>query len=115
MPFEECCGVMLGEGGRVNKLVRLPNIAANKHSGYEMDSVSLVRVLSRYYAVGKLVALYHSHPLGSEAVLSYIDLVQITYPDVMYVVCAPITLWTITIRAYYLQEAQAIEVPVVIS
>ncbi|WP_260927480.1 M67 family metallopeptidase [Novosphingobium sp. 9] len=62
----ECCGLLLGEGDRIDSLVPAPNVAATPETHFEIDPVVLLAAhrRARESAAAQIVGYYHSHPNG---------------------------------------------------
>ena len=58
----ECCGMLAGRDGRVTKLYRITNVAADPYIQYRMDSQELLDVTREIDDSGwDVLAIYHSH------------------------------------------------------
>ena len=70
---EEACGLVLEEAGRI-WAVELPNVAADRRRGFELDPGAVVDWLGRTEGPGSLRirGVWHSHP-DAPAVLSGAD------------------------------------------
>lgn len=61
----ECCGILLGEGERVTRLVPAQNIHPSPHTHFEIDPRALIDAHREARAGGpQVVGYYHSHPHG---------------------------------------------------
>lgn len=65
--FEECCGLLLGDGNGVSELRLTQNVAKNPLSHFEIDPAALI-LAEREARQGGLTILgyFHSHPNGLE-------------------------------------------------
>ncbi len=68
-PPVEVCGVLAGERGttrdRVSEPVRVPNVAADPRSRYELDPEATLGAVDDVESGGdEVVGFYHSHPEG---------------------------------------------------
>ena len=69
----ECCGIMLGTGGRVDALAPAPNVHPAPERHFEIDPQALIDAHRAAREGGpEVVGYYHSHPVG-EAVPSSTD------------------------------------------
>ena len=83
----ECCGLLVGDGKRIDFAVPLPNIAADR-ARYRIDDVAhieLRRMLRRFVPQTAIVGVYHSHPAGG-AWPSATDIAEAFYPEWAYVI-----------------------------
>ena len=61
----ECCGLLLGRGGRIDRAVHAANIAADPLRHFEIDPAALIAAHRAARAGGpELIGYYHSHPQG---------------------------------------------------
>jgi proteasome lid subunit RPN8/RPN11 len=61
----ECCGLLLGAGKRIDAVSTAANIAENPARRFEIDPVALLAAHKSARAGGpELVGYYHSHPDG---------------------------------------------------
>jgi proteasome lid subunit RPN8/RPN11 len=61
----ECCGLLLGAGKRIDAVRPAANIAENPARRFEIDPVALLAAHKSARAGGpELVGYYHSHPEG---------------------------------------------------
>jgi proteasome lid subunit RPN8/RPN11 len=84
---EECCGLLLGSGGRIEYAVRLANISASRRR-YRIDDaehIELRKWLRRVAPSLAIVGVYHSHP-ASPAEPSDTDVRRALYPEWLYVI-----------------------------
>lgn len=62
---EECCGLLLGQGGRIDDLRASANLAADRRRHFEIDPQILIDAHRAARAGGPgLIGYYHSHPNG---------------------------------------------------
>ncbi|HLO20292.1 MAG TPA: M67 family metallopeptidase [Sphingomicrobium sp.] len=81
----ECCGLLLGEGSRIDEAVRTPNLRASP-SAYLIDPAAHFASLRRVRAEGRqIVGAYHSHT-HSPAVPSASDMRESHYPEFVHVI-----------------------------
>jgi proteasome lid subunit RPN8/RPN11 len=65
-PAHEVCGLLLGEGDRIDRIVPTANVAADPTRWFEIDPVALFAALRAERAGGpRVIGHYHSHPNGS--------------------------------------------------
>lgn len=87
---EEICGLLGGVGRQVLMVFPAENVAPDRASRYEVDPQALIDALHELEAWGsELVAIYHSHPPGVEAVPSAADVREARYPGVVHVIIMP--------------------------
>lgn len=61
----ECCGLLLGQGTRIDSAVAAANIAADPLRHFEIDPAALIAAHRAARAGGpELIGYYHSHPQG---------------------------------------------------
>ena len=64
----ECCGLLLGNGGVVERLVLTNNVAANPFCEFEIDPSALfVAVKRQRQGDTAILGYFHSHPNGLAA------------------------------------------------
>jgi proteasome lid subunit RPN8/RPN11 len=81
----ECCGLLLGKGSRIDEAVRTPNLRASP-SAYLIDPAAHFACLRRVRAEGRqIVGAYHSHT-HSPAVPSASDRRESHYPEFVHVI-----------------------------
>lgn len=80
----EACGVLLGVGREVRRVMPIRNVADDPLRQYRMDERELARVIG---GVGGLqvVAFYHSHPNG-EPLPSPMDMARAAYPSTPFLI-----------------------------
>jgi desampylase len=62
---EECCGLLLGEGERIEAAVPAANVAADRLRRFEIDPASLFAAHKAARDGGpQVLGYYHSHPHG---------------------------------------------------
>jgi desampylase len=67
-PDEEICGLLLGKGLRVERLMPCRNVSAMPAHSFELDPRALVAAHREARAGGpEIVGHYHSHPVGPAA------------------------------------------------
>jgi proteasome lid subunit RPN8/RPN11 len=65
-PAHEVCGLLLGEGYRIDRIVPTANVAADPARWFEIDPAALFAALRAERAGGpRVIGHYHSHPNGS--------------------------------------------------
>lgn len=61
----ECCGLLLGQGERIEQAVPAANVAADPERRFEIDPAALLAAHKAARAGGpEIVGYYHSHPDG---------------------------------------------------
>lgn len=82
---DECCGLLAGRGGRVERLYRGVNADRSPYT-YRLDPLDQLRIFREIDAEGlELLAIYHSHT-QSPAYPSRTDVAKAYYPDAVYVI-----------------------------
>jgi len=80
---EEVCGWLAGEGGRVERIYPVPNVA---ESGFRMHPEAQLSAMRKIREAGlDLVGTYHSHP-RTPARPSARDLQLGSYPDCLHLI-----------------------------
>jgi desampylase len=61
----ECCGLLLGEWGRVSDIVRTDNVSSSPERNFEIDPAVLIS-FEKEARTGKqsILGYFHSHPNG---------------------------------------------------
>ena len=63
---QECCGLLLGEGNRIEQAQPAANVAADPHRQFEIDPSALIAAHRAARAGGPaILGYYHSHPVGA--------------------------------------------------
>ena len=107
----ECCGLLLGDGRKVQFAVAAPNRARGR-SRYELDPkthIDVRRVLRGVAPVLTIVGVYHSHPAGP-AVPSPTDVSEAAYADWIHVIVA-LRGRRATVRAFRIRHGRVTGVP----
>lgn len=78
----ECCGVLFGRNGIVQRAQPVPNIADDPRTGFYMDEAGLAAAL---LGGEPLLGFYHSHP-KSDPLPSPADLQAAVYPDAIHLI-----------------------------
>ncbi len=64
----ECCGLLLGLGGRIERAVPAANVHPDPQRHFEIDPVALIAAHKAARAGGpEVLGYYHSHPNGRPA------------------------------------------------
>lgn len=63
---DECCGVLLGDGRRIDQIIPAPNVADNPQVRFEIDPRTLITAhrSARGDGARAVIGYYHSHPAG---------------------------------------------------
>ncbi|MGQ0569610.1 MAG: Mov34/MPN/PAD-1 family protein [Armatimonadota bacterium] len=81
----ECCGLLAGRGGRVERLFRGQNVDRSPYT-YRLDPQEQLRFFKTIDAEGlELLGIYHSHT-QSPAYPSRTDVARAFYPDALHVI-----------------------------
>lgn len=82
----EACGIIGGTGERAERIIPVPNAAADPLHHYRLNDADFVRAIYDLEAAGlELIGFYHSHPTG-DALPSATDVRLATYPDSAYLI-----------------------------
>jgi desampylase len=101
---EECCGLLIARGGRVDEAIPLANQAADKQRRYEIDPADYLAAIKRCRGTDAIViGAYHSHP-RSEPLPSETDR-AVAFSDFIYVISGPVDgSAALSTRAYRLRD-----------
>jgi proteasome lid subunit RPN8/RPN11 len=108
---KECCGLLIGEGRRVDFAVPLSNVDPNPIVGFRIDPaehIAVRRIVRRLTPALSIVGVYHSHP-RSAAVPSPRDIAECHYPDWIFVIVGRAGR---SVRAYRLRAEGPAVVPI---
>ncbi len=84
----ECCGVIIGEGIRVEQIVPVPNVANDPEHHYHMDDKTLLEMMFQTQRQNlEVIGFYHSHP-RTDPIPSQEDVLHAHYPDMAYVIAS---------------------------
>lgn len=104
----ECCGLLLGRGGRTERVVPGTNVDRSPVT-YNMDPQELYQAHRLMEAEGlDLAAIYHSHP-RTRAFPSSTDVAKAMYPDATYVIISLQDAAHPEVRAFRILEGQVSE------
>jgi proteasome lid subunit RPN8/RPN11 len=79
-----------------------------------MEPLAQIQAMTEIDDAGlELTAIFHSHPRGS-ATPSPTDVVEAYYPQALYLICTPNERNQWHSRAFYIQNGQVSEVPILI-
>ena len=85
----ECCGLLIGSGGRIDRAVPLRNRAADPLCRYEIDPRDFLAALKQCRGTGDaVVGAYHSHPRSSVEP-SESDRAE-AFGDFLYLIAGPV-------------------------
>ena len=66
--MREVCGLLLGEGERIDDIIPAQNVAADAARSFEVDpAVQFAAIRAARAGATAVVGCYHSHPSGSTA------------------------------------------------
>jgi proteasome lid subunit RPN8/RPN11 len=106
----ECCGVLGGRDGAVERVYPVPNAASDPRSRYEMEPSELWAARCRVRAEGlDVVGFYHSHPRTPASPSTY-DIERAYYPETVYVIVGIES--EAGVRAYRIVSGRADEIAV---
>ena len=81
----ECCGLIGGDSEKASSIYALRNVAANATVAYEAAPEDLFAAQRQMRERGEqLLAIYHSHPRGTEPQPSETDVRLAFYPQAIY-------------------------------
>jgi len=104
----ECCGVLAGRDGRVEKLFRAVNAEKSPYR-YNVDPQDLLRIYRECDANGwDFLAIYHSHT-HTEAYPSPTDARLAAWPDSIYIIVSLAEPENPVLRAFRIQEERVSE------
>jgi len=108
----EVCGLVAGRDGTAVAVHAGRNISPTPTVAYELDDVTLARMIAFQDDGLELVAIYHSHPHGP-AEPSPTDIRLAFYPESLYII------WSLTdqgepvLRGFRIAQGQVVEVSLV--
>jgi len=109
----ECCGLLTGRTGRVERVVRGTNVDRSPYT-YLMDPREQLAAFKAMEVDGQeLVAIYHSHP-QTPAYPSKTDVARAHYPDTLYLIVSLQDRSAPVLRAYQIMNGQITEEEVII-
>ena len=104
----ECCGVLAGRDGRVEKLFRAVNAEKSPYR-YNVDPRDLLRIYRECDAKGwDFLAIYHSHT-QTEAYPSPTDVRLAAWPDSTYIIVSLADPENPVLRAFRIQDGRVSE------
>ena len=109
---QECCGLLVGDRGRIQYAVPMRNMAASP-TRYRIDDSShleLRRVIRQFSPNLSILGVYHSHPAGG-AQPSPTDIDEAMYPDWVYLILG-LDGRRLTIRAFRIRMGAAQEIKI---
>jgi proteasome lid subunit RPN8/RPN11 len=105
----ECCGLLLGAGGRIERSVAARNLNPSPTS-YLIDPADHFAAIRTAREEGReVLGAYHSHP-GEEAVPSRRDIAEAAGPDFVYLIVSIRPGERSDLRAYRIADGNPIEV-----
>ncbi len=111
-PHQEVCGLLSGADGIITRTLAATNAAGDPKTSYEIAPQELFALMRRIRESGEtLLAIYHSHPNGRPTP-SERDLAEANYPDVAHIVAGVAPNGDVSLRAFYIREQSAAEVPI---
>jgi proteasome lid subunit RPN8/RPN11 len=104
----ECCGVLAGRDGRIEKLFRAVNAEKSPYR-YNVDPHDLLRIYRECDAKGwDFLAIYHSHT-HTEAYPSPTDVRLAAWPESTYIIVSLADLENPVLRAFRIQDGRVSE------
>lgn len=108
----ECCGLLVGAGDRIDEVVATRNVLAHP-SRYQIDPQEHIDTNRRLRGtIRSVVGAYHSHP-RTDAVPSRRDLQEAYYPDFVWLIVSLKT-GTPQYRLYGIAGGAATEIELVV-
>lgn len=108
----ECCGLLAGRNGRVERIYRGTNVDHSPYT-YLMDPKEQLAAFKDMEAAGlDLVGIYHSHT-HTAAYPSKTDVAKAFYPDALYVIVSLARQEAPEIRAFRLSDGEIVEEDVI--
>jgi len=108
----ECCGLLLGDGDTVRRVMRCRNVHAAPETRYRIDDAQLAQAFRAAQDFDReLVAIYHSHP-RSPAYPSPTDRAEAQWPLAAYVLVS-LRVATPEVFAYRISDGAVREIPIV--
>jgi len=112
MAPDECCGILLGNGGVVTRSRRVANVHDERARRYTMDPLEVINADREAQERGEeFVAFYHSHP-GSQAYPSETDIdnaVESEWTEPYYVVVSLAEKTRPVVRAFRISLDRQVE------
>lgn len=112
---DECCGILSGAGGKVEKRYRMTNVEASPFR-FSMDPLEIMKVDEEAGDMGwELMVIYHSHT-HSEAYPSDTDVriaggTAALWPDVRYVLVSLMDMDSPVVRIFTIDDGAVTEEP----
>jgi proteasome lid subunit RPN8/RPN11 len=104
----ECCGVLAGRDGRVERLFRAVNAEKSPYR-YNVDPHDLLRIYRECDAKGwDFLAIYHSHT-HTEAYPSPTDVRLAAWPESIYIIVSLTDPENPALRAFRIQDGRVSE------
>ena len=107
----ECCGLLLGDRGRILFALPMANVAADPIVRFRVDDrahLEARRLVRRFVPPLGIVGVYHSHPKG-EPQPSETDLAEAHYPEWVYLI-AGVRGGRVAVRGFRIARRRALEV-----
>ena len=109
---QECCGLLLGDGESVKRVLRCRNVHATPETRYLIDTVQVVQAFRASDDFDReLVAIYHSHP-RSQAYPSPTDRAEAQWPLAAYVLVS-LRADPPEVYAYRIRDGAVKEIPII--
>lgn len=113
-PNHEVCGLVAMQSGKPSCVYPIKNIAKDRMCRFEMDPQSEIEAFRHMRESGEeLFAIFHSHP-NSPPAPSLLDLQEIGYPQVYYLIISLGIKGVLEMRAYKFngEKATAVDLTV---
>lgn len=111
-PQRECCGLLAGRDGVIQRVLPATNAASDPATAYEIAPKELFRMMREMREPGlELLGIYHSHPQGANEP-SRRDIERAYYPDAAYFILSPREDAERPVRAFSIREGRATELEI---
>jgi proteasome lid subunit RPN8/RPN11 len=108
---DECCGLLVGVGSRIEQCVRVRNVDPRPAVRYAIDPAGHIALVRRLRGTAQsIVGCYHSHPAGPPAP-SESDVAEAYYPEFVWVIVSAHGPHAGEIAAFRIQGGIACPVP----
>jgi len=110
-PEQEVCGLISSQNNTPICSYPINNTADKPESFFNLDAKQQIQAMAQMRDNNEqLFAIYHSHPTAP-AIPSTTDIEQANYPEALYIIISLNTKGVLELRAYQLDNARFIEMP----
>lgn len=115
MPETEVCGLVSSKNGIPQACYPISNIALEIKTHFLLDSSQHIAAMKKIRENDEeLFAIYHSHPTAA-ACPSALDLDMANYENTLYFIISLSTKGILELRAFKIENKNALEIPIVLS